>query len=219
MQSIGVDTNKLATRDTIESLAEKSGISVEQIKETGLNPNDKIGNSKNRIAQAYRGKGNWTPLTEEQKEELKKLGISLEKRDVTQEFIDKIKLLQSIGVDTNKLIRTDTIESLAEKSGISVKQIKEAGLNPEDKIGNSKSTITQAYRGKGTYTPPTKEQVEELRKLGISLNKKVARNKLKSVVVEQEKEHLLGENIEVKEEFGRIVEITENMKFSNKDEK
>ena len=40
------------------------------------------------------------------------------KSNVTQKFIEIIEKLQSIGVDTNKLVQTDTIGSLAEKSGI-----------------------------------------------------------------------------------------------------
>ena len=208
LQSIGVNTNKLVQRDTIESLAEKSRMSVDQIKEAGLNPEDKIGKSKDNIAQAYRGNRVVTLPTEEQKEELKKLGMSLEKKvtrknatNVTQEFIDKIKKLQSIGVDTNKLVKRDTIESLAEKSRISVDQIKEAGLNPEDKIGTSKDHITQAYRGNRGGTTPTEEQKEELKKLGMSLEKKVTRKNAKSVVVEQKQAGEIGYNLIIDKNF------------------
>ena len=171
LQSIGVDTNKLVVSDSIESLAKKSGISVEQLIEVGLNPSENIGTNKNSIIQAYRGKGNITPPTKEQAEELGNLGISLEERDVTQEFIDKINKLQSMGVDTNKLVQSDTIESLAKKSGISVEQLIEVGLNPSENIGTNKDRITQAYRGNSKRVSPTKEQVEELGNLGISLEK------------------------------------------------
>ena len=205
LQSIGVDTNKLVSRDTIKSLAEKSGISVDQIKEAGLNPEDKIGTSKSNIAQAHRGNEGGTRSTEKQKEELEKLGMSLEKKvtrkNKTQKFIDKIKKLQSIGVDTNKLVQRDTIKSLAEKSRISVDQIKEAGLNPEDKIGISKNTIVQVYRGKRGKNRPTEEQKEELKKLGISLEKKVTRKNVKSVVVEQKQAGEIGDNLIIDKNF------------------
>ena len=173
LQSIGVDTNKLVQKDTIESLAKKSEIGIPQIKEAGLSPEDKIGNTYNGIIQAYRGKGKYKPPTEEQVKELLDLGISLEKeeRNVAQEFIEKIKKLKSVGVDIIKLTNTDTIESLAKKSGIDIEQIIGAGLNPEDKIGNTNNSIIQAYRGKGKYKPPTEEQVKELLELGIRLEK------------------------------------------------
>ena len=51
------------------------------------------------------------------------------------------------------------------------------GLDPTQKIGVTKSSIINAYRGKGTYKPPTNEEVEELKKIGISLEeKKMYRN-------------------------------------------
>ena len=104
-------------------------------------------------------------------------------------------------MDTNKLVQGDTIKSLAEKSRISVDQIKEAGLNPEDKIGISKNYITQAYRGNGGGTPPTEEQKEELKKLGISLEKKVTRKNVKSVVVEQKQAGEIGDNLIIDKNF------------------
>ena len=77
------------------------------------------------------------------------------KSNVTQKFIEIIEKLQSIGVDTNKLVQTDTIGSLAEKSGIDKEQIKKAGLDPNYKIGQRKNSIAQAYRGQANCIPPT----------------------------------------------------------------
>ena len=162
LQSLGIDTNRLVKVDTIESLAQKSGISAEQIKEAGLNPNDNLGRSKWYIAGVTK--------TIEQIEELKKLGVSFEKLYAVQDFIEKIKTLQSIGVDTNRLVLRDTIKSLAEKSGIN------------DNIGKSKENIEQAYRGKGGRKPPTKEQLAELKKLGISFQERDAINEFVQVL-------------------------------------
>ena len=100
------------------------------------------------------------------------MGINLKKRDSIQEFLDTLRILQSIGVDISKLTQKDTIETLAKKSGISRKKLEEIGLDSMKKIGMQKNNIALASRGKGTVKRPTEEQVEELLKLGISLEKK-----------------------------------------------
>ena len=125
MQGIGIDTSSIQWNDTIRSLAEKSGISQEKIKESGLNPDEKIGNTKNNIASAYRGKGANAKPTEEQVKKLLEFGVSLEKNEnITQKLIEDLEKLQEIGVDVSKLTSTDTIKTLAEKSGISEDGIK-----------------------------------------------------------------------------------------------
>ena len=172
LQIIGVDVSRMSARDTIETLAKRSGISKEKLKKTGLNPTQKLGKQRTNIVQAYRGKGNRKPPTKKQVEELVKLGISLQQRDTVQEFINILKKLQTIGVDISKLVAKDTIETLAEKSGISKEKLEEMGLDLTLKIGNQKTTIAQAYRGQGTCKPPTQEQIEKLAKLGISLERK-----------------------------------------------
>ena len=50
--------------------------------------------------------------------------------------------------------------------------MEEIGVDPAQKIGNKKHNIAQAYRGQGTCEPPTEKQVEEIAKLGISLERK-----------------------------------------------
>ena len=173
LQTIGVDVSRISSSDTVETLAKKSEIDVEEIKRMGLNPNDRIGKQKVSIASAYRGKGKYTPPSPEQVEELLALGISLEKqdRDTVQEFIETLEQLQTIGVDVSRISSSDTVETLAKKSEIDVEEIKRMGLNPNDRIGRQKVSIASAYRGKGNYTPPSPEQVEELLALGISLEK------------------------------------------------
>ena len=165
MQEIGVDVSKMAKRDTIGRLAKKSGISEEKIKEIGLNPEDKIGISKNHIAISYRKDRSY--VSEEQLKILEELGISLELRNVPQEFIETLEKMQETGVDVSKLVRGDTIGSLAKKSGISEEKIKEIGLNPEDKIGISKNHIAISYRKDRSYV--SEEQLKILEELGISL--------------------------------------------------
>ena len=214
LQEIGVDTTKLINTDTIKSLAEKSGITEKKLIEVGLNPRNNIGTSKNTIIKSYRGKIKCKPPTQEQVEELKKLGILLEEKDTVQEFIEKIKKLQGIGVDTTRLKTTDTIKSLAEKSGITEKQLIEVDLNTKDNIGGSKCSIAKSHRGTGQSKPPTQKQVEELKILGISLESKVKKSKFKKTIIEQKERQLLGENKEVKDELEQTIRFTEhNLKY------
>ena len=182
LKRIGVDVTKITGSDKIKDLAKKSGIDEKEIEKAGLNPGDNIGQSKQDISKSYRAvkegkKPGRTPPTDEQVERLRELGISLEKRDIVKEFIDKLKILEGIGVDVTKIAERDNIKKLAKKSGIDEKEIKKAGLNPGDNIGNSKEKISRLYRkakeeGKITKGTPTDEQVETLRKLGISLEKR-----------------------------------------------
>ena len=182
LKRIGVDVTKIADSDKIKDLAKKSGIDEKEIEKAGLNPGYSIGRSKGNISISYRvvkegKKPSGTPPTDEQVERLRELGISLEKRDIVKEFIDKLKILEGIGVDVTKIAERDNIKKLAKKSGIDEKEIKKAGLNPGDNIGNSKEKISRLYRkakeeGKITKGTPTDEQVETLRKLGISLEKR-----------------------------------------------
>ena len=89
-----------------------------------------------------------------------------------EKFIFIIRQLNIIGVDVSKMTQKDTIETLAEKSGISKEKLEKIGLDPMLKIGVKRITIVQAYRGKGNSKPPTQEQIEKLAKLGISLERK-----------------------------------------------
>ncbi len=89
-----------------------------------------------------------------------------------EKFIFIIRQLNIIGVDVSKMTQKDTIETLAEKSGISKEKLEKIGLDLTLKIGNQRTNIVQAYRGKGTCKPPTQEQIEKLAKLGISLERK-----------------------------------------------
>ena len=175
LHEIGIDVSKLSKRDTIQTLAEKSGITKEQLEEAGLNLNDNIGMAKSNVASAYRGISKAIPPTEEQVKRLLELGISLglqEKKNVTQEFIENLQKLQEIGVDVSKLSATDTIEELAKKSRVDIEQLKKIGLNLKENIGRKKNYIISTYRGNNEGTPPTEEQLEILSKLGINIELK-----------------------------------------------
>ena len=193
------DIIEIKNSDTIGKLAEGLGISEEQIEEAGLDSTFKIGKQKENIVGCYRdardvveGKKkkrttHRTPPTPEQVDKLKELGISLEAIEInaTQEFIEKIETLINL-VETDKpevikIKKSDTIGKLAEGLGISEEQIEEAGLDSTFKIGKQKENIVGCYRDardvvegkkkkRTTHrTPPTPEQVDKLKELGISL--------------------------------------------------
>ena len=144
LTEIGVDCSKMVERDTIETLAKKSKISRKQIEEIGLNPDEPIGVRKNCIATVYRGTSCGIKPTDEQVAKLLKLKISLElKENAIDVFIRTIEQLTNIGVDCSKIVRTDTIETLAKKQGISRKQIEEAGLDSDENIGIKKRAIAR----------------------------------------------------------------------------
>ena len=92
----------------------------------------------------------------------------------TQRFIEKLKILKEQGIDVTKITQKDTIETLAKKSGVVLTEEKaeELGIELNDKIGQTRGNIANAYRGNGRGKKPTQEQVQELQKLGISLEKR-----------------------------------------------
>ena len=205
LQEIGVNVSKLVVKDTIKTLAKKSNISEEKIQEISLNPDEKIGYTKNYIATSYRRKGDCTKPTEEQKRKLLELGINLEIRNVTQEFIATLEKMQEIGVNVSKLGVKDTIKTLAKKSGISEEKLKANGLNPNERIGANKSDISQRYRGNVAGIPPTEEQVQKLLELGISLEKK--ENAIQKFIEELEKLQGIGVDVSQLKFTDRIIEL------------
>ena len=176
LKELKIDITKITQRDTIETLAKKSGVIIteKQAEELGIELSDKIGKTKKGIADAWRGNGTWKKPTQEQAQELQKLGIRLEVRDATQEFIEKLKILKELKIDITKITQRDTIETLAKKSGVIIteKQAEELGIELSNRIGVTKTGIACAHRGNGGYKKPTQEQVQELQKLGISLEKR-----------------------------------------------
>ena len=53
MKSIGIDVSKIRHRDTIETLAKKSGINRKELEEIGLDPTQRIGGKENRNSKMH----------------------------------------------------------------------------------------------------------------------------------------------------------------------
>ena len=193
MQEIGVDVSKIVDLDTIRSLAIKSGISEEKIKEIGLNPEGNIGRRKNSIAERYRKNRKY--VDEEQLKRLEELGISLglKERNVPQELIETLEKMQEIGVDVSKIVELDTIGSLAKKSGISEEKIIEIGLKPEEHIGRKKDSVAWRYRKNRKYVD--EKQLKRLEELGISLELKERKNVPQELIETLEKMQEIGVDV------------------------
>ena len=110
--------------------------------------------------------------------ELEKEVGELPKRNTIDEFIEKLEKLQEIGVDVSKLLTTDTILELSERTlnepqKVLIQKIKEIGLNPDDNIGRKISAIKFYYnksqRGENTggTTIATEVQVKKLKEMGV----------------------------------------------------
>ena len=173
LEKQGIEVSNIQIKDTIQTLAQKSGVVIteEKAKELGIRLNDKIGQTKMSIARAYRRNGSGEKPTQEQVQKLQKLGISLERRNITQELIEKLCILKEQGIDITKITKTDTIRTLAEKSGVIIteEKAKELGINLSDRIGQTKTNVASAHRGDKTREKPIEEQVQRLSELGISL--------------------------------------------------
>ena len=180
LQGLGVDITQIKKGDTIESLAKRQGIKIEELTQNGLEPNIKIASRRDTIIRAYRNKSEnkkkYIPPTEKEVQELLELGIPLktqEKESAVQTLINNFKKLKELGVDAEQLSKKDTIQTLAMKSGVGVEKIIAAGLNPEIKIGVGKLNLAQAYKNKDNkkvrYIQPTDAQIKELKDLGINL--------------------------------------------------
>src|SRR5699024_415523 len=56
LKSLGIDASDIKYKNTIGTVAERKGISEEEIRKIGLNPEDKIGARISAVKQAYKGK-------------------------------------------------------------------------------------------------------------------------------------------------------------------
>ena len=109
-------------KDTIGSLAKKSGISEEKIIEIGLDPKKNIGDSKKNIADRYRKNNRY--VTEEQMKKILESGITLEKKSRTSKEIAEASISSLTDIEMSD--RED--EALKEL----VERTKEGGMNLDE---------------------------------------------------------------------------------------
>lgn len=95
--------------------------------------------------------------------------------------------MNNIGADISKTNKKTIIRDLVKNLGISDEELKNIGLNPDDKIGSQISDIIQAHRGNTKRIPPKKDQVEEMENLGINFKKQ-------EIIKELEKQKQAAEN-------------------------
>ena len=138
--------------------------------------------------------------------ELEKEVEGLPKGNTIDEFIEKMEKLQGIGVDVLKIVLTDTILTLAQKTFENqdeeelIEMIKGEGLNPRDKIGSKLSTMRKSYRQakegkKSEWTPPTEEQVNRMQKMGIRLEKLEKIDTIEEFIEKMEKLQGIGVDV------------------------
>ena len=160
--------------------------------------------------------------------ELEKEVEGLPKGNTIDEFIEKMEKLQGIGVDVLKIVLTDTILTLAQKTFENqdeeelIEMIKGEGLNPRDKIGSKLSTMRKSYRQakegkKSEWTPPTEEQVNRMQKMGIRLEKLEKIDTIEEFIEKMEKLQGIGVDVSRLSTSDTILTLTQKT-FVNQDE-
>ena len=155
---------------------EQNGINIEKIiSENNLDSNFPIGQRVKLLRSAYKGNGN-CKITEQEKEEAKKLGIIPEEtKSAIAETLEIVKILKEAGVNIDELRPTKTIQR--KTTFILLKDVKQDGIDIEDIIrknnldgnfalGKRIANTRNAYNGIGTYVI-TEEEKEEAKRLGI----------------------------------------------------
>lgn len=91
--------------------------------------------------------------------------------ETAQDFIMVMKVLKENGVDITEISPSDTFETLLSKSEKSVELVEKLGFSPKYHIGKIKGNLAGSYKGRSNskFSRPTKEEVEEIARLGIDL--------------------------------------------------
>ena len=193
LRGLGIYASDIKPKDTIGTVAERKGISEEEIRKIGLNPEDKIENRMNKVKQAYKGEGAYKPPSDGEINKLEELGVNFSKRKSAAEIlIEDLEKLRSLGIYASDIKRKDTIGTVAERKGISEGKLRSIGLDPENKIGTRISTVKQTYEGKGTYRPLSNEEINKLIELGVNFDKTRRNREVENLIEVLEKVKSLG---------------------------
>ena len=208
LKSIGIDASDIKFRDTIGIVAERKGISEENLRSIGLVPENKIGNRINRVNHTYEGKGTYKPLSNEEINKLIELGVNFgKKKSATVKLIENLEKLRSLGIYVSDIKQKDTIGTVAERKGISEVEIRKIGLNPDNRIGNRLNTLKQTYKGKGTNKPLSNAEINKFKKLGVNFDKR--KSAVEILIEDLEKLRSLGiyaSEIKPKDTISTVVE-------------
>lgn len=152
----------------------------EVIEKHGLDANYPFGYMKRIVCQTYKGQNDYA-LDEEDRRKIEEYGIlekveKLKANKIT-EFLHVCKILENYGVDLSKIPQVLTENGKKRRAELrDIKQenidiskiIEDNGLDPYYQIGSWKTTIGQAYKGKGYYADiMTKEDRRELERMRV----------------------------------------------------
>jgi len=164
----------------------QDGVDVGKIiAENGIDGEFRYGENVSQLRCAYRGTSR-AKITDEEKEEVRRLGIIKEKRRWVIQALEILRILKANGVDLSKTQITKGQKGKQvpillgdiKQDGIDIQKIiTENGLDTEYEYGKNVKKLRSAYKGYGTCAI-TEEEKEEVRKLGL------ISEKTKSVVAE-----------------------------------
>ncbi len=154
----------------------QDGIDIQKIiTENGLDAKYEYGKNVKKLTSSYRGYGTCA-ITEEEKEEVRKLGLISEKtKNMVVQTLEIARILKANGLDLSKvqLTRTQNGKSVPillgeiEQEGIDIEKIiVENGLDGKFRYGANALKIKCAYKGTGK-TKITEGEKEEAKQLGI----------------------------------------------------
>ena len=192
----GIDVNKIKLTNTVKGKTspillkeiKQDGIDIDKIiSENGLDPEFKFGYRMGLLKQAFKGTSA-VLITDDEKKEIKELGLMSETKTVAQEALEIAKILKANGVDLSQIKLTKTKDDknrchilLKEitQEGIDIQRIiEENNLNPDFPLGSCVTRIRQAYLAKNIKTGITKcgiaitqKEMKEAKKLGIIVEK------------------------------------------------
>ena len=175
LQKCGIDTSSIKSKDTVGELAQKNNIAYKKIEDEGFELDYAIGYKIEHRKKAYRAKSKNCATEEQAKRYREEFGIELEliDRDVNEELLEKLEILQKCGIDTSSIKSTDTIERLIERNNVDIEILENEGIKKGYKIGQAIWTAKRVFGGKLEGTKPTKEQVKRFKeKFGIDLEYK-----------------------------------------------
>lgn len=124
LKEIGIDVSKISQRDTVETLALKSEIDIEELRKKKIDLAYKIGTALNEVKRRYRGTAEGKKPNEEQILKFNELGINLETKSRTSKEIAEA----SISSLTNIEMSDGEDAALKEL----VERTKEGGLNLDE---------------------------------------------------------------------------------------